>query len=136
MISYLSLGSNLGNREQNLRDAIRLVGEKVGTVLRQSEFHKSEPWGFASENLFLNACIAVETKLTPRQLLTATQQIERRLGRKEKSVGGEYQDRLIDIDILLYGNEAVNEPDLQIPHPLMNERDFVLIPLKEIKEDE
>ncbi len=136
MISYLSLGTNLGDRERNLREAIRLIGERVGTVLRQSEFHSSEPWGFSSENMFLNACVAVDTNLSPRQLLKTTQQIEILLGRKEKSSGREYHDRIIDIDILLYDDITVDEPDLKIPHPLMYERDFVIIPLKEIQEHE
>ncbi len=136
MISYLSLGTNLGDRERNLREAIRLIGEQVGIVIRQSEFHCSKPWGFCSENMFLNACVAVDTNLAPRQLLEATQQIEIQLGRKGKSSSGEYHDRIIDIDILLYDDITVDEPDLKIPHPLMYERDFVIIPLKEIQEHE
>ena len=81
---------------------------------------------------FLNACVRVSTTLTPRQLLAATQQIERALGRTAKSAGGVYHDRVIDIDILLYDDLRVDEPDLKIPHPLMTERDFVMIPLREI----
>ena len=131
---YLSLGSNLGDRKDNLAHAIRLIGERVGEVLRKSSFLETQPWGFESDNLFVNACVLCETTLTPRQVLRATQKIERELGRTHKSVNGHYADRLIDIDILLYDDLRVDEPDLQIPHPLMFERDFVMIPLGEIRD--
>lgn len=131
---YLSLGSNLGDRKDNLAQAIRLIGERVGEVLRKSSFLETKPWGFESDNLFVNVCVLCETTLTPRQVLRATQKIERELGRTHKSVNGHYADRLIDIDILLYDDLRVDEPDLQIPHPLMFEREFVMIPLGEIKD--
>ena len=131
---YLSLGSNLDDRKDNLAQAIRLIGERVGEVLRKSSFLETKPWGFESDNLFVNACVLCETTLTPRQVLRATQKIERELGRTHKSVNGHYADRLIDIDILLYDDLRVDEPDLQIPHPLMFERDFVMIPLGEIRD--
>ena len=136
---YLGLGSNLGDREANIRKAISLIGKKVGLVLRQSSLIETEPWGFESANRFLNGVILVETSLTPRQLLKATQKIERQLGRKKKSTDSclltpvSYSDRSIDIDILLYDDLTVDEPDLKIPHPLMEQRDFVMIPLNEIK---
>ena len=137
---YLGLGSNMGNREQLLHDAIALIGERVGTVTRQSSFIETEPWGYESENKYLNAVILTETDKTPREVLLLTQQIERDLGRKEKSVTSHlspltshlYKDRPIDIDILLYDDITIDEPDLKIPHPLMKERDFVMIPLREI----
>ncbi len=158
---YLSLGSNLGDREYNLREAIRLIGEKVGTVLRQSSFITTEPWGFKSENTFLNAVILCETLLTPREVLQQAQKIEKALGKRpehatqNKETGNaalktqdpepctqdsepctqhsvRYHDRPIDIDILLYDDWKVDEPDLKIPHPLMHKRDFVMIPLNEI----
>jgi 2-amino-4-hydroxy-6-hydroxymethyldihydropteridine diphosphokinase len=131
---YLGLGSNLGNRKENLAYAIRLIGERVGKVLRVSSFIETEPWGFESENTFVNAVILCETDLTPRQLLGATQKIEREMGRQKKSTDGGYSDRCIDIDILLYDDLRVDEPDLQIPHPLMLKRDFVMIPLREIRD--
>lgn len=130
---YLSLGTNLGDKEHNLNEAIRLIGERIGDVVKTSSFLETEPWGFASKNTFINACVKVVTDLSPREVLVMTQEIERELGRKRKSKGGIYHDRLIDIDILLYGEMTVDEPDLQIPHPLMNERDFVMIPLNEIR---
>ena len=124
---YLGLGSNLGNRKKNLACAIRLIGERVGKVLRVSSFVETEPWGFESKNNFLNVVICCETELTPRQVLQTTQQIERDLGkrkchatRRQKEIN--YQDRPIDIDILLYDDLIVDEPDLKIPHPLMNQR--------------
>lgn len=132
MISFLSLGSNLGDKEANLRKAINLINEKAGKVTKTSSFINTEPWGFSSDNLFVNACIEIDTTLTPHELLAATKQIETEMGRKQKSINGTYNDRIIDIDILLYGDITVDEENLKIPHPHMYERDFVMIPLKEI----
>lgn len=130
---YLSLGSNLGDKEGNILRAYALIEERIGHIVRKSSLHRTEPWGFESSNDFLNSVIAIETSLTPRELLTETQRIEREIGRTAKtSADGGYQDRLIDIDILMYNDIIIDEPDLQIPHPLMNQRDFVLNPLKEI----
>ncbi len=135
---YLSLGSNLGNRRQLLLDAIEKINKKVGNVVRQSSFYETKPWGFESENLFLNAAVKVKTKLSPTELLEVTQQIEREMGRKKKTTYNfrqqtpNYSDRPIDIDILLYDDLHVDLPELKIPHPLMQERDFVLVPLREI----
>ena len=135
---YLGIGSNLGNRRAMLRQAIRLIGERVGEVTRQSTFIETEPWGFESANKFLNAVILCETDMTPREVLEATQQIERDMGRQKivhrTSSNRTYTDRPIDIDILLYDDLTVDEPDLMIPHPLMEQRDFVMIPLKEIRQ--
>ena len=134
---YLGLGSNLGNRRALLKRAVRLIGERVGEVTRQSTFIETEPWGFESANKFLNAVIRCETDMTPREVLEATQQIERDMGRQKTvyrtSSHRTYTDRPIDIDILLYDDLTVDEPDLKIPHPLMEQRDFVMIPLREIK---
>lgn len=133
---YLSLGSNQGDREQLLNRAIRLIDERVGEVTRQSSFLETEPWGFQSDHKFLNAAVCCQTEKTPREVLLLTQQIERDLGRHKdvncKSPNRQYVDRPIDIDILLYDDWKVNEPDLKIPHPLMRQRDFVMIPLREI----
>ena len=131
---YISLGSNLGNKEEKLRRAIELINERIGSVLRTSSFIETEPWGFQSENTFLNAACLVETNLTPRQCLRETQKIERLLGRTLKSKDGVYHDRPIDLDLLLYDDLQVNEEDLILPHPHMQERDFVMIPLREIME--
>ncbi len=129
---YLSLGTNLGDKEGNLNEAIKKIGQMVGDVVRQSSFLETEPWGFESDNRFLNACILVLTDLSPHELLEMTQAIEQEMGRKEKSHNGIYHDRLIDIDILLYDDKTLDEPDLKIPHPHMKERDFVMKPLMEI----
>jgi 2-amino-4-hydroxy-6-hydroxymethyldihydropteridine diphosphokinase len=129
---YLGLGSNIGNRKRNMREAVQYMEGLIGTVMHQSALYETEPWGFESPNLFINMCVCVETPLAPRQLLEATQDIEKRMGRVGKSVNHEYQDRIIDIDILLYDDLTVDEPDLKIPHPLMKEREFVMNPLNEI----
>lgn len=130
---YLGLGSNLGDCRKNLERAIRLIGDRVGQVTRQSSFIETEPWGFESLNKFMNAVILCETTRSPREVLLLTQQIERDMGRMKKSVSGGYADRAIDIDILLYDDVTIDEPDLKIPHPLMHQRDFVMRPLNEIK---
>ena len=131
---YISLGSNLGNKEEKLRRAIELINERIGSVLRTSRFIETEPWGFQSENTFLNAACLVETRLTPMQCLRETQKIERLLGRTRKSKDGKYHDRPIDLDLLLYDDLEINEGSLILPHPHMQERDFVMIPLREIME--
>ncbi|HIX74697.1 MAG TPA: 2-amino-4-hydroxy-6-hydroxymethyldihydropteridine diphosphokinase [Candidatus Parabacteroides intestinipullorum] len=130
-IVYLGLGTNIGNRRGNLVKAAALLAERVGDILALSGFMETEPWGFDSENLFLNAAIKMETPLTPDELLSATQAIEREMGREKKS-DGTYHDRVIDIDILLYDNRVIEQPGLIVPHPLMQERLFVMAPLAEI----
>lgn len=129
---YFSIGSNIGNRKRLVRDAIALLNERVGEVERQSSLYETEPWGFDSPNKFINACVCCVTTLSPHQLLAITQHIERELGRTEKTKDGEYHDRIIDIDILLYDDLCVNSPNLVIPHPHMHERAFVMTPLREI----
>ena len=132
---YLSLGTNLGDKERNLVSAITEIERRIGPVRAQSAFLSTEPWGFESENTFLNAAVRVETELTPLALLDETQQIERDMGRTQKSTNTShpiYHDRIIDIDILLYDDLHIKTRRLTIPHPLMYERDFVLIPLREI----
>lgn len=129
---YLALGSNLGDKSENMREALRLLACHVGKVTRVSSFWETEPWGFSSENTFLNAVAELNTELSPRALLLKTQEVERAIGRRSKSSGGQYADRLIDIDILLYGNMIINESDLKIPHPLLLQRRFVMDPLVEI----
>lgn len=129
---YLGLGTNLGDKAANLYAAVERIQERIGKVTSLSSFYETAPWGFTSENSFLNAAAAVETTLSPMEILHATQAIERELGRLKKSSGGIYSDRLIDIDLLLYDNLILQTPELQLPHPLMTERDFVMAPLTEI----
>ena len=132
MKAYLGLGTNLGDRRANLCRAIEHINEQAGHVLACSSFMETEPWGFTSGNDFLNAVVEVDTPHSPYELLHITQKIEREMGRTHKSIKGNYADRIIDIDILLYGDEKINEPDLIIPHPLMWQRSFVYEPLQEI----
>ena len=129
---YLGLGSNLGNRKAILNEAISLIQKRVGEVVRQSSFLETEPWGFTSHNKFLNACICVNTQYSPRQILKTTQAIEKDMGRCHKTVNHQYHDRIIDIDILMIDDLNIDDSDLKVPHPLLKERDFVMIPLKEI----
>lgn len=129
---YLSLGSNLGDRHSLLRSAIELIGRRIGSVTAVSSFIETKPVGFKSENNFINCAICISTDMGPFDLLHATQQIERELGRTVKSSAGVYSDRPIDIDILTYGNAHIDTLELKIPHPQMRKRDFVMIPLREI----
>ena len=129
---YFSLGSNLGDKEGNIREAISRIGELIGEVDRQSTLLATEPWGFESDNTFVNAAIRCTTSLSPFEILNITQNIERAMGRTLKSVDGQYHDGIIDIDILIYDDLHITTPQLTLPHPLMKERDFVMIPLKEI----
>ena len=131
---YLSLGTNLGNRKRNIREAIDKIGEQIGVVERQSALYETKTWGYSSPNDFINSCEMLLTAMAPRQVLEATQRIEQEMGRTLKSVNGEYHDRIIDIDILMIDDLVIDEPDFKIPHPLMEERDFVMTPLKEILE--
>lgn len=130
-ITYLGLGTNIGNKRRNLITAAALLAERVGDVLALSGFYETEPWGFESNNWFLNAAVKLNTDYSPQELLVITQQIEKELGRTEKS-NGTYHDRVIDIDILLYDDEVLQTPELVLPHPLMHERKFVMEPLAEI----
>lgn len=130
--TYLSLGSNLGDRRQLLHTAINEIAERVGRVEAISSCIETEPVGFDSVHLFLNMAVRVRTELNPYELLKVLKQLERDLGRTRKSHDGVHYDRTIDIDILLYDNWEVNSEELQIPHPRMWERDFVMRPLKEI----
>ena len=129
---YLGLGTNIGNRKENLTRAIEALSLARGHYTALSSFIETAPWGFNSDNAFLNCTVAFDTELTPHQLLDTTENIERELGRTSKSNGGIYHDRVIDIDILLYGSETVSTGRLTIPHPLMHMRDFVLEPLAQI----
>ncbi len=128
----LSLGSNLGDKRKNLELALMLIEQRVGKLVRISKFAETEPEGFASENQFLNAVAEVQTKLSPYQVLKETQKIEKLIGRRRKTKNGVFEDRLIDIDILLYGSYKVQTKRLTIPHPRMWEREFLRASLNEI----
>lgn len=130
---YLGLGSNLGDKCLHLRTAINEIEKRIGHVECQSAFVETEPWGFESDNTFVNAVVRVDTALSPLDLLKETQTIEREMGRTHKTVDGKYSDRIIDIDILLYGDAEIYLPELVVPHPRMYERDFVMKPLEEVR---
>ena len=132
---YLGLGTNQGNKEMNLTRAIELLSLAFGHCTAKSAFIETVPWGFNSNNTFLNCCITFDTTLQPLQILDITERIERELGRTTKSTGGTYHDRIIDIDILLYGSETISTERLTIPHPLMHQRLFVLQPLAQIADN-
>ena len=129
---YLSLGANLGEREATINKALDLLEQQVGPLIKRSSFFYSKPWGFESTHDFCNLCASFETSLSPLDLLHTTQSVEKQLGRNEKSINNVYHDRVIDIDILLYGDMTISTPELTIPHPKMEERDFVQVPLAEI----
>jgi 2-amino-4-hydroxy-6-hydroxymethyldihydropteridine diphosphokinase len=127
-LAYLSLGSNIGNREAHLREAQdRLTA--VGRVTTVSSFYETEPVEFTEQPWFLNCAIALETRLTPQELMTAILGIEKAMGRQRLQKKG---PRMIDIDILLFGNAVLDSAEVTIPHPAMSERRFVLDPLAEI----
>ncbi|MDR2805627.1 MAG: 2-amino-4-hydroxy-6-hydroxymethyldihydropteridine diphosphokinase [Dysgonamonadaceae bacterium] len=129
--AYLALGTNLGEKDRNLQIAIVKIAESVGALSAASSIYTSEPWGYVSENAFLNQVIRVETQLSPVELLHAVQDIEKQMGRIRKRSTG-YQDRVIDIDIILYDDLVYQSTELTIPHPLYQQRPFVVEPLKEI----
>ena len=141
---YLGIGSNLGNRDTNLRTAIELIHERVGECLACSSIYRSAPQGFVSENEFANIVAVCETDYSPEQVLLITQTIEREMGRTQKSVNGVYHDRVIDIDLLQayipdYDSRfgipiEYRSETLTLPHPRMTERDFVMIPLREVED--
>lgn len=139
MLIYFGIGTNLGDREANLNAALHLLNERVGEQLACSSVHRSAPMGFESENEFANIVAVYDTPYSPEEVLLITQQIEREMGRTEKSVNGVYHDRIIDIDLLQArgdeANEAIRRSDerLMLPHPRMQERDFVMIPLREVE---
>lgn len=129
---YLGLGTNLGNKDENIHLAIKKIEERIGNVVACSAFFTTEPVGFHSDSLFLNAACKVLTRLSPLSLLEETQLIEKEMGRASKSCNEIYSDRIIDIDILLYDELIIEYPDLVLPHHHLHEREFVLLPLAEI----
>lgn len=131
-VVFLGLGSNLGDKRTHLEQAIEQITDRVGGMLALSRFYDIPPQGYTSDNTYLNAVAEIETGLSPESLLAAMQAIERKLGRTEKTIDGRYQDRVIDIDILLYDQLVLHNPHLTIPHPRLHERVFVLQPLCEI----
>jgi 2-amino-4-hydroxy-6-hydroxymethyldihydropteridine diphosphokinase len=130
---FLGLGTNLGDRQKNLDQALDKIAEVIGIIVSRSSVYETEPWGFQSNDQFLNMVIGVETNLKPSGLLGRLLMIESLLGRLRD--GKQYSSRIIDLDILLYGKQKIDTISLKIPHPRMHERRFVLIPLCEIAPD-
>jgi 2-amino-4-hydroxy-6-hydroxymethyldihydropteridine diphosphokinase len=129
-VAFIGLGTNLGNREENLKKAIDKIIVYAGEVISSSGIYLTEPWGFRSEDHFFNMVIGIKTSLKPVDLLKQLLKIEMEAGRVR---GPEkYSSRIIDIDILLYENEIINKPYLKVPHPMIQERRFVLVPLCDI----
>ena len=138
MIIYFGIGTNLGDREANLRTALSLLDERVGQQLASSSIYRSAPQGFLSDNEFANIVVAYHTTYSLEDLLLITQKIEQEMGRTEKSINGIYHDRVIDIDLLKATHHSSlithHSSNLTLPHPRMQERDFVMIPLKEVED--
>lgn len=128
--TWISLGSNLGDRAAQLALARRLMADTCGKILRISGIYESTAWGFESDHMFFNQCLHMETTLPPGSLLQLILGIERKMGRKRN--GGGYTDRVIDLDILLYDDLVIQSEHLKVPHPRMETRKFVLLPLHEI----
>ncbi len=129
---YLALGSNIGAREAILEQALQLIQQRIGDIAKQSSWYHTAPEDFASDNEFINGAVLVHTSLTALQVLCISQQIEKELGRMQKSQNGIHADRTIDIDLLYFNNEQINLPELTIPHPRLHQRYFVLAPLCDI----
>lgn len=129
---FLALGSNQGNRADNLNTAAALIGRQIGKIAKRSHVYETQPWGNPDQDAFLNQVIMINTTLDPRDLLDAANHIEREMGRVKKEKWG---PRIIDIDILFYGKRIVRDKGLEIPHPDLHKRAFVLVPLMEIAPD-
>ncbi len=130
----LSFGANLGDRKQTIEKAYQLLEQRIGRLTKKSSFFETEPWGFASDNLFINSVACFTTRRTCQDVLEEINDIEYVLGRKRSGEAG-YQSRTIDIDILFFNDEVIESKDLIVPHPLLHKRNFVLQPLKEILSD-
>ncbi len=128
---YFSIGSNLEDRTCNIEDALERIVENIGTIRKVSSFYETEPWGFSTDEQFLNIAAVADTDLNPTDVLDTISKIEDRMGRI-RSGKVRYTSRIIDIDILLIDDLIINDIDLKVPHPLMHERKFVLVPLNEI----
>lgn len=127
---FLGIGTNIGNKKKNITDATIIIGSVMGEIRALSSLYETEPWGYESPNTFLNAVIQIETEIEPQKCLDIAKAIEREMGRVHTKEG--YEDRIIDIDILFYDDTIYHSENLTIPHPLIEQRDFVLRPMAEI----
>jgi 2-amino-4-hydroxy-6-hydroxymethyldihydropteridine diphosphokinase len=126
---FLGLGSNVGKREVNIRLALQYINQRIGKVAKQSSLYETQPWGKTDQDPFYNMVVMANTTMDPRDLLKAIDSIEKEMGREKKEKWG---PRIIDIDILLYGKRIVRDKGLEVPHPELQDRMFVLVPLMEI----
>lgn len=132
---FLALGSNLGNRVENMQSAVENIADQIGSIQSIAPLYETEPWGFDSDNWFVNTVIELETVLTPKDILNKCMNIETELGRKRAGTTTGYSSRVIDIDILFYGDQIIDLPKLIIPHKHLQDRKFVLTPLNDIAPD-
>ncbi len=130
---YILLGGNLGDKQKIFTETERLIGVQLGKIGSKSHIYETEPWGFESDDLFWNQAIIVETNLSAAECLNAIHYIEEQVGRIRSNQ--QYSSRIIDIDILFYGDHIIHSRELEIPHPRMIDRKFVLLPLSEIASD-
>ncbi|MBK7938480.1 MAG: 2-amino-4-hydroxy-6-hydroxymethyldihydropteridine diphosphokinase [Lewinellaceae bacterium] len=129
---FLGLGSNIGNRAANLSAAAELISKNIGKIAKKSRLYETQPWGNPEQDLFLNQVVMVNTTLDPRDLLDKISKIERELGRERREKWG---PRVLDIDILFYGKRVIRDKGLEVPHPELHKRAFVLVPMMEIAPD-
>lgn len=127
---FLGIGSNLGDREKNLSEALKRIEDSIGIIRLRSSIYETSPWGFSSSEKFLNMVIEAGTLLRPSGLLGRILMIEAQMGRVRNEK--QYRSRIIDIDILFFGNRIIDKPALVVPHPHLHERKFVLVPLAEL----
>lgn len=132
---FLGLGSNVGDRAANLRAAADLISKNIGKIAKKSHVYETQPWGNTSQDRFLNQVVMANTTLDPRDLLEKIAKVERELGRERRREKEKWGPRTIDIDILFYGKRVIRDKGLEIPHPELHKRAFVLVPLLEIAPD-
>lgn len=130
---YLILGGNMGKRDEVMFHALRKVDRQIGKIVKQSSIYETAAWGYENQNSFYNCVLAIDTEKSPREVLEKVLSIENQIGRVRSEA--KWQERLIDIDILFYDHEMLEESDLKIPHPLLHKRKFTLVPLNEIAPD-
>jgi 2-amino-4-hydroxy-6-hydroxymethyldihydropteridine diphosphokinase len=129
---YLSLGSNLGDKTKNLQKAKYEIAAQIGKIIKTGNLYETEPWGFENEHWFLNTVIEIETKFDEIEILKKCLLIEKKMGRVRNTIQNTYTARIIDIDILFFDKQIINSPELSIPHPHIQDRNFVLFPLADI----
>ena len=130
---YLLLGTNLGDKKKNMQQCLELIGEEMGTILQTSSIYKTAAWGVEDQDYFLNQVVKIASDLSPEQLLDKVHHIEKALGRVRKH---KWHERVIDVDILYYHDQVINQKHLKIPHPHLHNRRFTVVPLCEIAPDE